>query len=484
LSTAAEARTTRAIILFGFACCFGFGIAVPFASKNTAWLLSLSIAAVLIAAFAVRRLTVGHVDPFEPLAVFGVLWAIMFVIRPIAMLVTGDMSLRGIYDASDGLAPALSLALVGALAFVATYLIVPALSVRSPTSTDSLSIGSATHQLGDSRDSRVRVIALIFGGIGLAAALLSFAHGRGTTSYQSGYLTFAPLLVVPSALMIRDLRTGPVHLQTAVAVAGLFLITADYWLVGERFFGLLPLGSLCIYECLVRGYRPGPATVVVLVVGLAFLLSVLVNARPGVSAPADSHRGIVTQFVLNDTTAELPALAVQLETQGHVWNETPGYLPYSVLLHWVPKQLWPNKPESYEEVLYSRLFPGSYATARNGTEFSILGDFYYDSGLLGVIVGMAALGLLSRYCYDFFMRRGRRGLGAVGYSMVPILLVMVFRGDITLSIALIIYSYLPIAIAMRFGYPSGHAVGLSGNPPNQTNIGGPTKELWSSQALR
>ena len=84
--------------------------------------LVLATAAVLVGAVALRLRHKG-LDPFEPLFMFVVAWAVMFVLRGIAMLISGEMTLRQVYDIRTGLVTALVAGLLGASAFTVGYLI-------------------------------------------------------------------------------------------------------------------------------------------------------------------------------------------------------------------------------------------------------------------------------------------------------------------------------------------------------------------------
>jgi hypothetical protein len=100
--------------------------------------------------------------------------------------------------------------------------------------------------------------------------------------------------------------------------------------------------------------------------------------------------------------------------------------------------------------LYSKLFPESYRIAKNGTEFSVLGDFYYDSGIIGVIVGMFLLGWFLRQIYERLVWHAQTGLAAVAYAPVPALIVIMLRGDLVLFAGLALYVYLPILAARLY----------------------------------
>jgi oligosaccharide repeat unit polymerase len=412
------------------------GAVVVLLSNDPAILLSAAIGGVIVLALALRA-AFGGLDPFEPLIPFAVMWAVMFVVRPIAMVTSGDTSLRETYDARPELSYALLLSLAAALSFLIGYAI-----RRIPGRPRSVVV---PRKIAPLARMPTLLSASFFGVIGLAATATALSQGsfRAEDTTISGYALYAPLFLVPSALLLLTLRPRR-SLYTVVAWSFVALLVTNYWFVGQRFFGLLPVVSLITLYYLQAHRRPSAVSMTAFIVATVALLSVLEGLRP--QAVGQGQTGL-THSLTDPTTEELPAFAVMVETRNTLWHYQPGYLLYSIAVHWIPHQLWSSKPESYGEVLYSKLFPANYSASRNGTLFSILGDFYYDSGPVGVVIGMFVLGLLLRAAYERFLRRARGDLAAALYAPLPILMVTLLRGDLTLAIPLGVYIYTPMVVA-------------------------------------
>ncbi len=353
------------------------------------------------------------------------------------MLVSGDMSLRGTYDAAPALTKALWLALLGGACFLIGYC------------TRGIPLGVATKPHGLTRrlaHTPTLAISMIFGLAAVLVTASAFGHGEvGSTAY----IYYTPLLAVPVALLLLSVESGYRPLIRAVAFGIIAMVVVNYWAVGNRFFGLLPIAAVVVLFYLRHNRRPRLVSVLVAVVVLAGVLALLLNQRVHTSStptPA-AQRSLAGRFVLGGTTEELPAFAVEINTKGQLWSTRPGYLLYSTAVNWIPSKLWANKPKSYAELLYASLFPANYRVTRNGTEFSVLGDFYYDSGPIGVAVGMLVLGLFCRFLFERLGRYSRGGLSAVAYAPVPALMVPMLRGDFTLVLGLALYVYAPIGLA-------------------------------------
>ena len=79
--------------------------------------ITVAIAVVLPIAWRVRQ---RRFDPFEPIVVFALAWGVMFVVRPIAIVVRDDTNFYGV-DISRTLDEAVLLGLLGAVGFVAGH---------------------------------------------------------------------------------------------------------------------------------------------------------------------------------------------------------------------------------------------------------------------------------------------------------------------------------------------------------------------------
>lgn len=143
-----------------------------------------------------------------------------------------------------------------------------------------------------------------------------------------------------------------------------------------------------------------------------------------------------------------PALSVMLQSEGSIWQRQPGSLVVNTLVHWVPSAIWPTKPKTYDERLYSLLFPEHYAVDKANTQFSILGDFYSDSGTLGVCVGMFIMAFLLRKFYSS-ARSATRPMVVVMYALTPALLLTTFRGNIALNLGIALFLMGPAALMIR-----------------------------------
>ena len=82
---------------------------------STVVLLSIGVGIVLVLPIA-WRVRQRRFDPFEPVVIFALAWGVMFVVRPIAIVVRDDTNFYGV-DIGSTLDTSVLLGLVGAVAF-------------------------------------------------------------------------------------------------------------------------------------------------------------------------------------------------------------------------------------------------------------------------------------------------------------------------------------------------------------------------------
>src|ERR687891_2175911 len=83
---------------------------------TTVVILSIGVA-IAIALPIVSRALQRRFDPFEPIVIFGLAWGVMFVVRPIAIVIRDDTNFYGV-DIGSTLDKSVLLGLVGAVGFV------------------------------------------------------------------------------------------------------------------------------------------------------------------------------------------------------------------------------------------------------------------------------------------------------------------------------------------------------------------------------
>lgn len=390
-------------------------------------------------------------DPLSPLAVFAATYGVMFVIRARYGQRVANASLRGSYDTMGYLDRALLFALMGAVAFEVSYL-----SAKRNIHFQLLHEPQSAYR----HAIHIGAPSVV---VGLVATAYSF--GRGLSTADSAYIYYLPLLTIPGCLLINlALTRGDPRLsRLALLVAAPFILS--YLVAGQRAFVLFMVAALAVMAGWRRkhlGLR-ARSVVIILLTGYAVMTRTVTDWLQG--GPVETPTNAITEVVSGGTTEMLPAFAVQLASQGELRSLGPrGYLE-SVLVHWIPRGLWPEKPVSYAEGLYAELFPSHYAVSRANVQFSILGDFYSAGGAVGVVIGMALFGLVVRRIYA-----GVLGLpapvGRLVYASMPMMIALSLRGDLALNLGIALFLFAPIVIYlyMARGSWTGEQQGSSSTP--------------------
>jgi hypothetical protein len=440
--------------------------------------LVMAIAGVLILPIA-RRVRRKRFDPFEPIVLFAMAYGVMFVVRPAAMLVKGDlyhMGPRTILDVSGTFTEMLGIALLGAVSFVGGY----EFMLRRATRHGGSAVGSVFDF------SRATLLATGLAAVGIAAfaGFLASAGGIATLEaiFRSGreaglepaieanrHLWQAYYLLVPAAVVL--LGVGWTERRRAIVLAALVLISL--FLLREIPLGarvsLLPLiGAVFVLYYLRRSSRPSPRTLIVLALFSLFASAFLSDLRARTTrdetviqtiARAASPSRLADSRLLGPDTEMAATFAAALtvipESLDHSYGKT---IFGDLVIRPIPRPLWRGKPRPPRDRLIATLWPAEHEAEAVNPEFSLLLYLYWDFGLIGVVAGLALGGVGCSALYRYLADRNADTSAQVVYALALWFVVIGLRNGPVDTLILGAYIVAPAWLVFRLARrPSGGA---------------------------
>jgi hypothetical protein len=480
--------TTRLSLIGGATACLLGSLAVggflASHSLNEIEIMALAVGAVLVLPIAVQAVS-GKFDIFDPLVWAAAALATMFVVRPIALNAYGAFAYRNRFDLQPLIARTLTVALVGSLGLILGYFcpLGSRLARRLHPSPDA------------SRPDRVLIYSV---GLAVLAVIgyASFAAGAGVSTRglangglegrgtSTAYLYYAPFLLIPVALLLTrsGWACGSRGLR-AIGAACVLPLMNSLTSAGQRLWIFVIISAFTVYHYLRRGTRPHLAAVLtVVVIGLIAIVS-LRDVAFGVtssSLTASFHRtleapgGAIRTLLTGEDTEMLNGLALEVQAVPDEIPFRPGYASETFVSQPIPRLLWPNKPRQAEDLLNERFFGGQgYRAGNPGVAYSVLGDLYFDSGFLGVTLGMTAIGILLRALFEYFQRYSHNDAVCLVYAATLPFVVVLMRGNLQDTFARILFVVLPILLVLRWSAAERRAIdpdfilGGSANLPKQ-----------------
>lgn len=413
---------------------------------STGWVLTAALALVLLGPLA-ARVAAGRFDPFEPITLFVLAYGTMFVVRPIAMLVSGRLGFERSYgsiDVSATFDEMLVIALVGGAAFVVGYglglarVIAQRLAPPPGARLDPRFVALAAVAVGALGVASTVALIVSSGGSVTLDLLLA---GRSTALDEavrgsSKYLWYGAYLLVPACLsLLAAGRAARDKVLVALGLLMLGLVLVRAIPLGSRMM-LLPLvvGAI-VYAYVSRGRRPGAvalggALLVALLASTA-LLSVR-NAETRESAGlfaaavdtvTDPGRAL-DPLTAGDDAAMAPLLAAAMQVvPERVPHTHGGAIVGDLITRPIPRQIWPAKPLPPRERITALLWPGNRSV---NPEYSVLLYPYVDFGLVGVMLALGIFGIGARLIYEYFrVHRDSLGGSLLFAVTLPFLVVAV-----------------------------------------------------------
>jgi hypothetical protein len=386
----------------------GFG-----APLTLSWLVVLS-GAVIAGMVAWLRLA-GWRDLADPILFYPVLLWIVFG----AVVLVDPENPGNILGrlTEDQLKPAYYLVLVGIACFMVAYA-----AIAKPTPQITISLDSLKRL---KRGRILMVVGLVFGArLGLAA-FGNLGYIFNPTGYQSTvqytgllniFVELQPFLLLLLALLaFSKIATR----RDRVLFVGVLLIELGIGLISGTKSGLvLPTVSVCLGYLYARGRLPwrvlgvGLLVFLFLVPGIERYRELLNEPGQRVSSPIDAlgYGGQAAREVwaepnvgerVTDGYSFMVGRLNELRAFTLIREMTPEPVPYEMgrnylvapLFNVVPRILWPGKPildiGAQTARIYHRIPEGTSITR------TILGDFYANFGVLGIVAGMALFGAVT-----------------------------------------------------------------------------------------
>jgi hypothetical protein len=418
-----------------------------------------ALASLPLAVAALKR----RLDIFEPIHLFALSYAVLFVVRP-AFDLAGHRSLpvwvNHIIDPTYK--QALLVGIVGAIGFYSGYALRIGRDLgrrlRLPTGVWSKP-DLRTYVLFATLLS-LGVFALFARQIGLAS-VGSLLKGRGGGSIlhtSSGYLYTAPLWLASLGILILAISE---RWRSANGAMAFGLIAFSQVLTiggGDRSWTLPVLAMITAVWYLRRGTQPSLSMIAV---GIAITFVVGISAArdyrdpyahgstfsKSVAKPILDPRGALNQFFEGADTAMVVNLAVEMQ---FVPKEIPfkyGATYLGALTRPIPRALWPTKPQAADTELTEKIFP-TIARGGGGFSFSLFGEPFFNFGWLGVFVIPALLGILWRALYVWFRRAPRNESVIALYAVNWPFMVIYMRGGIGVDYQRQLIVLIPLLVAI------------------------------------
>lgn len=403
-------------------------------------LLLFLIGVVLIGPL-IHKAVKGQFDILEPLVWINGSFLIMFFARPIALIDSDSFVFRERYDISGTFDAALVVALAGCFGIQLGYCsgfpkrvaanTPPLPSTFHPSTSVLLSIGM------------------------IAIAIIVYWQTRVTgESASTAYIYLLPYLMAPACMILTHL--GRFYRSTVLSVIA-YLIIASYCLLliptGKRLTLMQIVMAFIILFMLRHHYRPRFIGVVVSLVAAFYLTTSLRDLTMGndlftawgsiMTHVQDTSGSLQTFFTSNDTEM-FDGLAQELTIVPESLKYQHGSSLYLLVTHIIPRSLWPDKPYGAEDLLNQQLFETDLGMA--GVAYSILGGFYYDSGILGVIIGTFFLGLTFRFVWEYFRYNQNNDVVCMIYAASLPFTISIARGNLQYLLAVALFIVAPIVV--------------------------------------
>jgi len=376
----------------------------------------------LIVVYMVKSAIKRDFDIFEPIFFLALLLLLIFVLRPIQILLDFDKRVYLLYDDSAIIAKGLMFGALGNVAFLFGYKrrVAEKLARKVPVFQTNWSAG------------RVMLLSIVYTIIGVGGFSYSLLRSGGIESFvsslqgrqlimESSSYAFAALL---NLVYIGSTILAAYYFRTK-RLKGLFYAAVPFsfflgLLQGGRAIVLVYFVSILVlyyYSRIARRGREGRfflTTAIIFIIAVVFIVQLGAYRtrleRGTIAAGRNSSLGWYGTSFLQEFN--------QFDWFAIVLKNTPTVLPYQYgktlleyFVQFVPRMFWAGKPLPIEYRVTNLL-----ANYQSGSPFTIVGEMYINFGLAGILFGMIILGIFARTAYEYMKQNPSNSAAILLYS--------------------------------------------------------------------
>jgi len=386
-----------------------------FLSDHWSAFLIMIVFAIILAAPIIIALTKKRFDPFEPINLWVVIYGFLYLAKPFVQVINNQPFRYG----GEYLNEALLLAMLGLICFYLGYYANFGRKIAEKIPIISGNISSKKlFWIG------WFFIALGFWGLNyyiqISGGWQTFwqkPHGlAGLAIKSTAYIYELPELMVIGFILIYEIFIHRIIIEkkavkiqnilglimAAIGGAGIYTII---W--GSRtYFSWILIAAIVLYFLKKRA-QPKLKTVIIVVFVLFLLLSFIPIYRQYMhlgSSPSQIIKDINFQKFLTVAFNPLDEFGSSIAEVALVPESIPYdnfNLYFRTLLHPIPRLIWPDKPAFFNRQWDDFL---SKSGMTWGAAESMLGDFYAQLGIIGIILGTFFSGILWKTIYNYLQR--------------------------------------------------------------------------------
>lgn len=352
-------------------------------------------------------------DVFEPVYLWVAIYCFLYLLNPFVQITNGEAFSTG----SKYLNSALLIAILGLICFYAGYYLDIAQKIATKIPVIKSKISSK--KLFYAAWSLIVIGFLGFSYyIHISGEWMNFwrlPHGQGGAASQTtAYLYQLPELMIIGFILIyeilihkiiiekKSVRTANIINLVMASLGGVGIYTV---LMGSRAYFSWIIIALVVIYFLKKKSRPRLKTIVVLIALLFLLLSVIPLYRGNLYIGSSFSK--ITDNISFKQIIAFPFNSLN-EFNSYLAEVSlvPNWVPYDyfsvyfkTIVHPIPRSIWPEKPTLLNPNWDNFL---SKSGMIKGSAESLLGDFYAQMGIWGVIIGTFFSGILWKIFYEYY----------------------------------------------------------------------------------
>lgn len=391
-------------------------------------------------------------DIFEPIVLITFLYLMIFCITPILNMVIDETLVLGI-DTMDGCIKATFVFLVSYFSFYIGYYFFQKKAGNHKSKKIEIVIDNKQKQF----ICRVSLIIWVVCYICMLSYILSSGKNliyilsigmtgnvdlNELTETPIGFLAIFSYSLIPTWMYICAYSN-----KTLLKIVLGILTLVSFLMSGFRFIIIILLFAPIIYFYLKHNTRPRFNTLVILLTVTVVMIGVVGFMRDDVRAGTDVDwseldTSLIVDAVKGNFDIYMPFYGLVTAVPS-VHNYTFGQQTFYTAIMFVPRAIWPDKPNPVMKELIE-VSVSEYAVSA-GVAWPNLGEFYSEFGVVGSILCMFIFGKICGWSKNLYQNHSPNDHALIAYSIIlPTCMQLVIRGYSPSNFYLLLFLLLPI----------------------------------------
>lgn len=432
--------------------------------KNCYYVLwiNLFITIIMMQIFALK-----NKDIFNPIYLFSIIHILMFEVTPLICILNGNIYFFNIYVWRG----CIKGTILSTLAYIMVYL---GYFIKFNNQKITKENDNNIH-ITDKKRKQILYTSYCMWIIGFICSIIlikgyglnikyiltagsSVMENSVNTKSIYGFLVMFTYMMIPSYLYIFEFGKNKI-----IKIILFYLMFMSYFVRGFRFVMIAAITSVIFFWYIKNKKRPSLKKIIIIISILAIFSNYIQVTRGSIRSGEGGnisiqklvdHESIEEMLIGNFEIVKTYYAIVEKIPNKFSYTHGQEIIAYTMTMM-IPRFIWKNKPEPIIYEVITNVI--NYQARIAGTSYPYIGEYYFEFGILGIIIFCLILGMCLKLLNNSLKSDNINNI-ILFASILPLLLQIMIRGYTPTNFYLIVFVIIPIQILRKIYIGEGKGI--------------------------